>query len=106
MALSQKGFLEITAGALGAIAVASVVLYPWALRGLPSEAVKYTPTTTDAIWFTLQTITTTGYGSLPPGVWESSDKLKWLSIFLMLSAVPLWTASVTVLFDLIAQRQR
>lgn len=49
----------------------------------------YSPNRTDAVWFTVQTMTTTGYGSLPMEVWN--PKLKWASVVLMLCAGALWT---------------
>jgi hypothetical protein len=49
----------------------------------------YSPNITDAVWFTIQTMTTTGYGSLPIEVWN--PKLKWASVLLMLCAAALWT---------------
>lgn len=33
---------------------------------------------TDAVWFTVQTLTTTGYGSRDPSAWMPA--LKWFSI--------------------------
>jgi hypothetical protein len=49
----------------------------------------YSPNITDAVWFTVQTTTTTGYGSLPLEVWN--PKLKWASVILMLCSATLWT---------------
>ena len=50
---------------------------------------------TDAAWFTVQTLTTTGYGSFDPAVWTPG--LKWLSILMMLVAAPLWAYAIAVL---------
>lgn len=49
----------------------------------------YSPNITDAVWFSVQTTTTTGYGSLPLEVWN--PKLKWASVVLMSCATALWT---------------
>lgn len=58
----------------------------------------YAPNITDAVWFTVQTMTTTGYGSLPPEVWN--PKLKWASVVLMLTATVLWTSLLGFLVNL------
>ena len=43
----------------------------------------------DAIWFSVQTVTTTGYGSFPDSVW--TPKLKLLSVCIMLVGPTVWT---------------
>lgn len=58
----------------------------------------YSPNHTDAVWFTVQTMTTTGYGSLPMEVWN--PKLKWASVVLMLCAGALWTFLLGLLVNL------
>lgn len=50
----------------------------------------------DAWWFVVQTITTTGYGSLPQALW--SDDLKLLSIKLMLGGATIWSLLISLFF--------
>jgi hypothetical protein len=102
MALTDEETKELAktlAGFLIALAFAGVLAYLWAGDRLPPTA-HYQPTFTDAVWFTVQTVTTTGYGSLPQTFWDNSPILKWISIILMILAVPLWTALGTLLLNL------
>jgi hypothetical protein len=62
----------------------------------------YSPNITDAVWFTVQTITTTGYGSLPSEVWN--PKLKWASVILMICATALWTFLLGFVVNLAYER--
>lgn len=57
----------------------------------------YVPKLLDATWFAIQTVTTTGYGSLP--VW--TDCLKIVSIALMILAVPVWTMLLGLAINLV-----
>lgn len=63
---------------------------------------QYSPNETDAVWFTVQTMTTTGYGSLPMEVW--TPKLKWASVVLMLCGGILWTFFIGFLVNLVFMR--
>lgn len=47
------------------------------------------------MWFTLQTLTTTGYGSLKPERWTVG--LKWVSIAMMIAAIPIWASAIVVI---------
>ena len=62
----------------------------------------YSPNIADAVWFTVQTTTTTGYGSLPLEVWN--PKLKWASVVLMLCATALWTFLLGLVVNLASVR--
>lgn len=95
-----KRLLVATLLLLIAVVVWSVRLY-FQTTNLQKE-VGYTPTHTDTIWFAIQTVTTTGYGSLPQGVWDHSDGLKWLSMALMLFGVPAWIVVVGIVANLIS----
>lgn len=50
----------------------------------------------DTWWFIVQTITTTGYGSLPQSLW--SDELKVFSIKLMISGAIVWSLLISAFF--------
>lgn len=56
----------------------------------------------DAIWFSVQTVTTTGYGSFPESVW--TPKLKLLSVCLMLVGPTVWTFLLGLIVNM-AHRQ-
>lgn len=56
----------------------------------------------DAIWFSVQTVTTTGYGSFPDSVW--TPKLKLLSVSLMLVGPTVWTFLLGLIVNM-AHRQ-
>ena len=52
----------------------------------------------DGLWFVVQTVTTTGYGSLPEAAW--TIPLKVASIVLMVAAAPLWSFILAELIEI------
>jgi len=103
MANNQDPTLSLLSAALLVIfttAAAAVWAFFLIVPNLTGEA-AYSPSFTDAVWFTLQTITTTGFGSLPSRVWDETPALKWLSNALMVTAVPAWTIALSAFFDLL-----
>lgn len=73
----------------------------WAFGPQPASVpccgdVTYAPGKVDALWFVVQTLTTTGYGSLP--VWTPS--LKLISIALMCGGATLWTVLLGLLINI------
>ena len=50
----------------------------------------------DAVWFSSQTLTTTGYGSIPETVWNPT--LKIVSIITMIVGASLWSNLIAKLF--------
>jgi hypothetical protein len=99
--------VQILAEALLLSALSGITLY---YLSVPSTEILlangktevYSPNITDAVWFTVQTMTTTGYGSLPLEVWN--PKLKWASVVLMLCAAALWTFLLGLVVNLASMR--
>ena len=101
----MEKFLKNAPVILLTILIASIPLYAWSLP--PQVKSKYsssTAITIDAVWFAVQTMTTTGYGSLPEGTWDSY-KLKCLSILLMCSIVPIWTMFLSIIANVLSTRK-
>lgn len=82
---------------LGLFSLFSILTYPWAM-GKPELTWRVV---LEAIWFTAQTITTTGYGSIP---WPWPAKIQAISIGLMVVAVPLWTFLLGLLVNIVDQK--
>src|ERR1035437_14952 len=59
-----------------------ILVYPWASCATHTSF----NVLLDGVWFTSQTITTTGYGLT---VWNR--RLKGISLILMIVAIPIWT---------------
>lgn len=83
---------------LGLLSCFSFALYPWAI-GAPKLTWRVA---LEAIWFTVQTITTTGYGSIPWERWGA--RLQALSILLMVVAIPLWTLLLGLAVNFVDQK--
>lgn len=87
----QKVAFVLLLGFLAAFSVVGFLAFGhWAFESPndpPPRGVLYTPNRIDAAWFTIQTLTTTGYGSLE--FWPR--RLKVLSSGLMVAGVLVWT---------------
>ncbi len=99
--------VQILAEALLLSALSGITLYylsvpPTEILLANGKTEVYSPNVTDAVWFTIQTMTTTGYGSLPGEVWN--PKLKWASVVLMVCAAALWTFLLGLVVNLASMK--
>lgn len=100
-------FVQILAEALLVSALTGITLYylsvpPTEILLANGKTEVYSPNITDAVWFTVQSMTTTGYGALPLEVWN--PKLKWTSVVLMLCGATLWTFLLGLVVSLASMR--
>lgn len=95
-------FLVLICGASIPVYQATIGPFP---KNLPDSLI-YTPNLTDAVWFAVQTVTTTGYGSLPDRVWDNSPKLKWASVGLMLTGGIAWAFMLGVAIAWLIEKLR
>ena len=86
-------------GAAVAAVVTGIRSYYWGMAGSGGASA---PRFVDACWFSVQTITTTGFGSFP--AW--TDRLKWASIALMLFAAPMWGVMIGLFANMIQKADR
>jgi len=92
-ALKVGGFL------VAVTLLTTLFLYPSSVGGSQRSTSLLPPldVVISGVWFTIQTITTTGYG-LSEDLW--TRELRIISIFLMIVAVPAWSILVTAVYDL------
>lgn len=98
MNLAHRKFVGRFYICLGLLSLFSIAIYPLA-AGKPEFTWRVA---LEAVWFTIQTITTTGYGSIPWERWGA--RLQALSIYLMVVAIPLWTILLGLAVSFVDQK--
>jgi len=95
---AQRKFVGLLFRRLALASLLCFAAYPWAT----GQSITTWRVILEALWFTVQTITTTGYGSIPWERWGA--RLQALSILLMVVAVPLWTVLLGLAVNFVDQR--
>ncbi|MBU6142117.1 ion transporter [Patescibacteria group bacterium] len=105
MKLTRKQLRVLIILSIGQVVFAGGALHFFNHWAFPSKPIPvpcctgtfYSPSNVDAWWFVIQTITTTGYGSLP--VW--TNRLKILSSILMIGSILMWTVFLGLVINII-----
>lgn len=98
MTQAQRKFVGLLCRRLGLAAFLCFAAYAWAT----GQSITKWRVVLEALWFTIQTITTTGYGSIPWERWGA--RLQALSIYLMVVAIPLWTILIGLAVSFVDQK--
>lgn len=94
---AQRFFVGLFSALLGTLSFICFISYPFA-RGAREIGWREI---IESAWFTIQTITTTGYGSIP---WPWGAKLQLISTVTMIGAIPIWTLLLGLAVNLVDQR--